>query len=872
MIEWNVKHLAILAALAFFALGGCIFDGQAKRGSVVENEVLAGTLYTKDGEPAANAIVRAYPVDHVPNSALIKKSADSSFVYKLRTDGNGRYSAASLEEGQYNFIGEKDGEYSYLDSITVSSKSGPLPSDTLDAPGTLIGKVVLEPNHDTRRVFIQVLGTDRFANCDSSGRFVLAGLGEGDYAIRILATLDNYTPLFRGITIRAGATDTVADPIRLVFTGIPIVRGLSASYDTASATARLSWRPASYKFLKEYLVYRSDAASTIGAATLIARVRDTAYADSLALYANGLPNPGGKPRRFEYNVRIRNLSGEDGLTFDNPVVEAVPTDSVRTVLTFLREGAPGHKASVNDSVVWMVRWSNPTRRSDSLVWREGPAGKIIRFTALSRREGLDSIRIRVPATPGSFGVSVRIKDVAGSEWSGADSIQVVSDPPRVSLGKDTLMSVSDRLVLHGSILQEFGTIVKWEWNLEDGRGFIPASGPETTITAIDYPGLMHIILRVTDDDGNIGADTLVAAIVNDKPRVSLQLSPVPIESGSGYRLHASVEDRGRIAKVEWDIGNAGSLILGSGTDTVFHPGDLETSINCAVKVTDDDGNSTQVESVFPVSKWRISYSLPKPNGVAPYQEVISTSMDGKVYFAGGFDNATNIRAFYSFDPETWTFRKLPDIPEPRYSNGLSAVNGKLYMIGGTSNSHDILEFDPALMSWTRIADLPVVRQDASTVACNGKIYLFDYQTVYVFDPVTYKWSSKPHEQEGLSLNSITALSVMNGKIYQLSYKNNTRRILIYDPVSDSFSTGRQQPSEQSDIASVVADGKIWFIGEIHGKTGHRMQAYDPATDAWTEKGALAEYVFRNSSNAIGGKIYSLGYSSSIQVYDPAWEP
>jgi hypothetical protein len=519
----------------------------------------------------------------------------------------------------------------------------------------------------------------------------------------------------------------------------------------------------------------------------------------------------------------------------------------------------------------MVRWSNPTRRNDSLVWTEHRSGKVLRSAALSRREGVDSIRIGLPGDPGDFVLSVRVKDVTGSEWSGLDFIQVVSDPPKVSLGKDTGLSVSDRLTLQGTILQDFGKNVKWEWNLGDGRGYIPASGPDTTITVPAYPGLMPIVLRVTDDDGNVGADTLVATIVNDKPRIDLQWAAVPIESGSGYRLHASVEDRGRIAKVEWDIGNTGILTLGSSQDTVLQPKEIDTSIHCAVKITDDDGNSMQVDSTFQISRWKISYTLPKPNGTAPYEEVVSTVMEGKIYFAGGFDKTFALRAFYSFDPETWTFRKLTDIPETRYRNGLSAVNGKLYMIGGTSNSHHVVEYEPALASWTRIADLPVVRQVAATIACNGKIYLFDYQTVYVFDPATYKWSSKAHEQEGLSLNT-TTLSLVNGKIYQIGFKNNARRIVIYDPATDIFATGREPGLEQDIYASAVVDGKIYFMGEIHGKSGHRMQVYDPAGDTWTEKGGLVEYVFRNSSNAIGGKIYSLGYFSSIQVYLPSEDP
>ena len=180
---------ALMAVLA-----GCLTDSrESRRGSVVENEV-AGILYDADGEPVAGATVKVLPVGYVPMGGLVKMSADSMAVLTTFTDKDGRYLLDSLPAGEYNILGEAEGTYSFRDSIAYNVALDSIPSDTLRAPGSLTAQVLLEPDHDPRSVFIQVLGTNYFTNADSRGRFTLTAMAGGEYSLRLVTTLATIPP------------------------------------------------------------------------------------------------------------------------------------------------------------------------------------------------------------------------------------------------------------------------------------------------------------------------------------------------------------------------------------------------------------------------------------------------------------------------------------------------------------------------------------------------------------------------------------------------------------------------------------------------------------------------------------------------------
>jgi hypothetical protein len=109
----------------------------------------------------------------------------------------------------------------------------------------------------------------------------------------------------------------------------------------------------------------------------------------------------------------------------------------------------------------------------------------------------------------NFYCILRVTDDDGNVAKDTVKIAVVQDAPVANAGRDTTVHMGTYVTLQGKATQQFGSIAKWEWNI-DGVGFKETSSSDTTIPA---PGTsekpMPCILRVTDDDGNTGTDTVV---------------------------------------------------------------------------------------------------------------------------------------------------------------------------------------------------------------------------------------------------------------------------------------------------------------------------------------------------------------------------
>jgi hypothetical protein len=945
------KTLPWASALLFI---NCLFQSdQAKRGSVVDNEVRVGMIFLADGKPAANARVQVFPVGHVPEAAgLPKKGNSSALVFSTRTDKDGRYSLDSLPKGPYNILGDLDGEYSYSDSVFISDTTRTLASDTLKDPGSITGIVALEPNHDRRTAFVQVLGTNIFVNADADGRFTLKDMSRGSYSLRVVTTFANYTPYFGGIRVRSGQSDTLADTLRMVFTGIPVVRNLQGSYDTAQAMARLAWTPTKYDYLKEYLVYRTEAKAINPSSLPIARTKDTVFIDSLAALASGgWPLSGAAPK-FEYQVLIRNLSNETGLAFGTASIEAVPVAAVKTVLTLNALGGSETGFSIGDSAVITLTWENPTRGQDSLEWSDQD-GLVLRKRPVSGLKGADTLRLKLSAVPGPFAIRVRMKDAADANWEGrivlnvlkdapvvkaslanpevsvsdkvalnakisqafgsiaryewdfgntgtfvpsstgdtnvtvpavpgvflciarvtdddgnrsADTlgIKVVLDPPVAIAGRDTTVTISDSVALHGMGSDKYGRIVKWEWNIGTGGQFVEAPFGVAAVKSRSTPGYDTLILRVSDDDGNASLDTLRITVKDDFPLVRVSAANLPLAAGSGYKLTALAEDFGRIVKWEWSTDTTGVFMTRSRGDTSFFPQNpVGGNLRCRVRATDDDGHSVMAEIDVLVSRW----SLVGSSQAQPPLAVIG----GRIF---AHDNTAGLRnRAILFDPASGNWSSFNDDmgyegahtiaigsklytigPEGIYEYdadarittkrteagafidyGVTEYGGKIYAAGEANwNAYFngpmryFARFDANANSWESLPPLPLKIYRPGIEALNGKVYLFGKfdnsmkPGLYSYDIALNTWEQKAPPPYQLSENDLRPWSaVVNGMLYA-GIKGT---VLEYDPVSDVWKRKSPPVKEFDDVEAVAVDGKIYLLS----KTGV-LQVYDTTKD------------------------------------------
>ncbi|MHC4556584.1 MAG: Kelch repeat-containing protein, partial [Planctomycetota bacterium] len=242
--------------------------------------------------------------------------------------------------------------------------------------------------------------------------------------------------------------------------------------------------------------------------------------------------------------------------------------------------------------------------------------------------------------------------------------------------------------------------------------------------------------------------------------------------------------------------------------------------------------------------------------------------------------------------DVWT-EKAP-MPTARLGVSCSAVNGKIYTIGGYAAANSpgmrtVEEYDPATDTWTTKADMPTGRRWFSTSVVNGKIYALGgytnygqpgLSTVEEYDPATDTWTTKtPMPTARLDL----ATSVVNGIIYAVgggaTVSQRLRTVEAYDPLTDTWITKANMPTPARLLLSTsVVDGKIYAIGGGGSSASIAfsvVQEYDPATDTWTSKTSIPTARHGHSACVVNGEIYVIGgydgnqLLSTVVKYNPA---
>jgi hypothetical protein len=217
----------------------------------------------------------------------------------------------------------------------------------------------------------------------------------------------------------------------------------------------------------------------------------------------------------------------------------------------------------------------------TIEWAVGPSG--------SFNPSRPDTTITVPATPQTtYPCVVRVTDDEGNRTYDTVMVNVVLDPPTVSLGVDRTASISDQVALSADTGDVFGSVVACAWDI-GARGLFRPGRPDTTILAAASPTVVSCVVRVTDDDGNMAYDTMALSVVLDAP-VADAGQDTALGMGTSYVLHGAAQQQfGTVTEWAWAVGSDTLKVRGADT-TITLPDYFIPSYRCVLRVTDDDGN------------------------------------------------------------------------------------------------------------------------------------------------------------------------------------------------------------------------------------------------------------------------------------------
>jgi N-acetylneuraminic acid mutarotase len=222
----------------------------------------------------------------------------------------------------------------------------------------------------------------------------------------------------------------------------------------------------------------------------------------------------------------------------------------------------------------------------------------------------------------------------------------------------------------------------------------------------------------------------------------------------------------------------------------------------------------------------------------PRPDASTCVVNGKIYvIGGGVWNGSMSTVVEVYDPATDTWAEQTELPSPRYTPPTNVVDGIIYVIGskGGTNYSEWLQFpaniveayNPAADTWTRKADMPTPRWNESSCAVNGKIYIIGGSTsggitaaVEEYDPMTDTWTVKAPMP---TARCLLGTCVVDGKICAIGgWRENVNfsTVEVYDPQTDTWMKGVDIPVPTEGMSTSVVNERIYVMGGWSTPTGN----------------------------------------------------
>jgi N-acetylneuraminic acid mutarotase len=216
----------------------------------------------------------------------------------------------------------------------------------------------------------------------------------------------------------------------------------------------------------------------------------------------------------------------------------------------------------------------------------------------------------------------------------------------------------------------------------------------------------------------------------------------------------------------------------------------------------------------------------------------------EIYLLGGLTNNLSTEE-YDAATDTWT-QKTP-MPTNRLGVEANVVDGKIYVIGGNVPRLWVSEpplhvnevYDPASDSWSSSSPIPTAVLLYASAVVDDKIYIigginpveFPNTTltlVQIFDPKTNQWSQGTPIPTGVACAAAVATTgtlapkriyVFGGELFNSTasiWNIPTNLTQVYDPETDTWSTGTPMPTARSGLAVANINDTLYAIGGENG--------------------------------------------------------
>jgi N-acetylneuraminic acid mutarotase len=258
-----------------------------------------------------------------------------------------------------------------------------------------------------------------------------------------------------------------------------------------------------------------------------------------------------------------------------------------------------------------------------------------------------------------------------------------------------------------------------------------------------------------------------------------------------------------------------------------------------------------------------------------------------IYVFGGqrMGGGAGIKTVEAYDPASDSWRPRTSMPTALLGMTANAVNDKCYVIGGSDAPggaavNRVDEYDPVTDKWRRRAGILTARVAGASTVLDGKIYVAGglatsdtrstaVASLEIYDPASNTWTS------GVDMptaRAVLAASVANKEVFFIGGGSealgalDTSTVESYDPATNTWTRWADMPSPRGTLTAATVNGLIYAIGGGFniGQVA-TVEVYDPLSNIWSERTDMPTARWGVASGVIGRKIYVLGGSTELGV-------
>jgi hypothetical protein len=208
--------------------------------------------------------------------------------------------------------------------------------------------------------------------------------------------------------------------------------------------------------------------------------------------------------------------------------------------------------------------------------------------------------------------------------------------------------------------------------------------------------------------------------------------------------------------------------------------------------------------------WTTLARMPEPTRAGA-----AAALDGILYVAGGTTAEGNTDAVYAYDPGADEWSERAPLPQPRFNHAALALDGKVWVLGGYLEGEErseVFVYDPGADSWSEFAPLPFPNHAFEAVAFRGEIWMIGGRRgdeiladVWILDPDSGRWRRGPTMPEPMELLGAAVAGDEIHAVWESTYQ-------VYDGAAGTWSDGPRSLVTRHGLQTFHVDGALYTVG------------------------------------------------------------